>query len=209
MLRRFAVEGGEVALLGSVQGLVAEAERVRAAFAEISPSAVALGLSTEAVGAMFRYQPAPDGADPFEDLPDAEYAYSQRLARFGEVALPPPDLMEAVRLARERGISTFGVDFTEEQYEEVFTQQVGALALLRYGRVMRRLAREPPEAAGARSFSIAWDAQVRRIAGFARVEAAREERIAEGARAVAKQAGGVVLLVVDAPREEGVAERLT
>jgi len=207
MIRRFSVEGGEVVLLGTVQGLVAEADRVREAFLATAPSAVALGLSPEAVGALLRHQPDANGQDPFEDLPDAEYAYSQRLARYGEVALPPPDLVEAVRLAREGSVGAFGVDLSEEQYEDVFTHEVGAFALLRYGRVQRTLARKPPEAPDARAFSLAWDARVRRIGALARVEGAREESIARGARAVAKQAGGRVLLVVDAPREQGVAAR--
>lgn len=205
-MQRFTLEGQDVVLLGTVQGLVAEAARVRGAFEETRPAAVAVGVSPEALAAVSRYQP--DGGNPFDDLPDAEYAYSQRLASFGEVALPPPDLVEAVRLAGARGVPAYGVDLTEEQYEETFTREIGPLALLRYGRIQRRLAKRPPEAEDARAFSLAWDAELRRLEPLARVERRREDRMAEGARAVARQAGGAVLLIVDAPREAGVAERL-
>lgn len=209
-MKRFAVaEGGEVVLLGVVQGLVAEADRVRAAFAEVRPAAVALGVSPEAVAGLARYQTPADPGEPFDDLPDAEFAYAARLQEYGPVDLPPPDLREAVRVAKEAGVPAYGVDLTEEQYEDVFTHEVGAWALLRYGRVQRQLARKPPRASDARAFSLAWDAQVRRIGGLARVEARREFRMAEGARALAKQVGGGVLLVVDAPREAGVADALS
>jgi hypothetical protein len=210
-MKRFAVgEGGaEVVLLGVVQGLVAEAERVRAAFVEARPAAVALGVSPEAVAGLSRYQSPEDPGEHFDDLPDAEFAYASRLNEYSEVALPPPDLREAVRLAREAGVPVFGVDLTEEQYEDVFTREVGALALLRYGRIQRQLARKPPRASDARAFALAWDAEVRRVKGIARVEERREFRIAEGARALARQVAGLVLLVVDAPREAGVEAALS
>jgi hypothetical protein len=202
------VEGGDVVVLSTVQGLVSEAARVEAAFREVEPSVVALGISPESAGALLRYQPRPD-EDPFEDLPDAEVAYSVALAKFGPVDLPPPDLVAAARLARERGIPVYGVDLTEEAYVTAFSKEVSGWSLLRWGRRQRRLARRPPAASDARAFSLAWDAQVRRVAGIARVEEQREAAIAAGARALAKQAGGRVLLVVDAPREAGVLRGLT
>jgi hypothetical protein len=207
-VQRFPCDGGgEVVLLGTVHGLVAEAERVREAFAKVQPRAVALGASPEAVGALLRYQKS-DEHDPFDDLPDAEIAYSLRLAAFGEVDLPSPDFAEAIALARAADAPVHGVDLTEEAYVETYTKEVGAWALLRYGRVQRGLAKRPPKAADPRAFSLAWDAKVRRVKGIARVEAAREAQIAKGACLLAATVGGPVLLVVDVPREGGVAERL-
>lgn len=206
-MRRFPCDGGEVVLLGTVHGLVAEAQRVRDAFAQVRPRAVALGVSPEAVAALLRYQKS-DEHDPFEDLPDSEVAYSLRLAAFGDVDLPSPDLVAALDLAKAADVPAHGVDLTEEAYVETFTKEVGAWALLRYGRVQRGLAKRPPQAADPRAFSLAWDAKLRRIKGIARVEDAREERIAKGACSLAAAAGGPVLLVVDAAREDGVARRL-
>jgi len=207
-MKRVAVEGGEVVVLGVVQGLVEEAARVRSAFEEVRPAAVGLGVSAESVAGLSRYQSPADPGEHFDDLPDAEFAYASRLNEHSEVALPPPDLREAVRLAKEAGVPVHGLDLTEEQYEDVFTREVGALALLRYGRIQRQLARKPPRASDARAFALAWDAEVRRVKGIARVEERREFRIAEGARALARQVGGAVLLVVDAPREAGVLAAL-
>lgn len=208
MLRRFPAPPGEVLLVSTVQGLVSEEARVREAFAEADPQAVAIGLSPEAVAGILRWKPV-EGVDPFDDLPDHEYVFAAKLGEYGPVALPPPDVAEAARLAREKGVPLHGVDLTEEQYEAAFTEEVGAFALLRYGRVQRNLARKPPAAADARSFSLAWDAGVRRIAGIARLEARRERAIAAGARALAEKVEGRVLLLVDAPREEGVARALS
>lgn len=213
MLRLFALgtasvsPSAAVALLSTVQGLSIEAERVRAAFDEARPAAVALAASPESVAALLRWQPVAD-VDPFDDLADHEYLYAYRLRSYGPVGLPPPDLAEAARLAVATGAPVRGVDLTEEEYEETFTTEVGTFALLRYGRLQRSLARKPPTAPDARAFSLAWDAKVRRVKGIARVEARREEVIAQRARTLAAEVGGTVLLLVDAPREAGVARHL-
>src|SRR5688572_28662979 len=111
-MRRFPCDGGgEVVLLGTVHGLVAEAARVREAFAKVQPRAVALGVSPEAVAALLRYEKSEEH-DPFEDLPDAEVAYSVHLAAFGEVDLPSPDFAEAIALARAADVPVHGVDLT-------------------------------------------------------------------------------------------------
>lgn len=206
-LPRFRTSRGEVVLLATVQGLVSEAARVRENLARESPQALALGVAPEAAAQLLKYEPDPE-VDLFEDLPDHDYVYSHKLAEFGDVALPPPDLLEAARASAEVGISLYGVDMPEEAYEETFTREVSTLGFLRYGRIQRRLARRPPKAPTAEEFSLKWDAAIRRVRGIARVEALREQHMAAQARALADKVGGVVLLVVDRPRADGIAAAL-
>lgn len=207
MLPRVRFGEGEVVVLASVHGLVAERERVLASLEAEAPAVVAVGLSAESVAALLRYEPQPD-EDPFEDIPDHDLMYSVKLAEFGEVALPPPDLLAAVRWSKERGVTCYGVDFAEEAYEELFTKSVSAWGFLRYGRIQKRLARKPPQAEDARTFSLAWDARIRKVKGIARVEAERERHMAALAERLARDAGGRVLLLVDVPREPGVLQAL-
>lgn len=206
MTERVDVGRGSVHVLATVQGLVEEAARVREAVERVAPAVVALGVSPEAAAAVLRYAPEPD-EDPFEDLPDHDYVYSVVLQRYGAVALPPPDLVEAASLATARGATLVGVDLPEEAYEDLFTKTVSAWGFLRYGRIQRRLAKRPPKAPDARAFALAWDAKIRKVKGIAKVEAAREERMAEQARALAS-GGQAVLLVVDVARAPGVLAAL-
>lgn len=205
---RFQAEGGEVVVLATVQGLVAERDAVRRAFTLHAPAAIALGVSPEAAASLLRFERTPEMGDPFEDLPDHDYVYSLKLREYGEVDLPPPDLLEAARVGKAAGIPVYGVDLPEEAYEEAFAKEVNVWGFLRYGRIQRRLARKPPRADDVRAFSLAWDAAIRRVKGIGRLEAMREARIAAGARALATQVGGRVLLVVDLPRAEGVRRAL-
>lgn len=206
-MRRFEVGNGQVLLLSNVPGLVSERARVLAALNEIHPDVLAIGLSPEAVATLLRYEPSPE-LDPLDDLPDHDYVYSVKLREFGEVELPAPDLLAAVRWARDANVPFFGVDLSEEQYEDLFTKAVSAWGFLRYGRIQRRLARKPPKAADARAFHLAWDAKIRKVKGIARVEAARESTMAENAATLARERAARVLLLVEAAREAGISERL-
>ena len=206
-MERVRIGEGHVLVLSTVQGLVSERARVLEAIDEFHPDVLAIGLSPESVAALLRYEPDPE-VDPFDDLPDHDLVYSTKLSEFGDVVLPAPDLVAAIRWARDAGVPFFGVDLPEEQYEELFTREVSTLGFLRYGRIQRRLAKRPPKARDARSFHLAWDATIRKVKGIARVEAARESAIAEQAAGLARDKAAAVLLLVEAAREAGVCERL-
>ena len=207
-MERFPVEGGEVVLLTTIQGMVAGRDEVRRAFHLFPPAAVALGVSPESAAGLLGFERTPEMEDPFEDLPDHDYVYSVMLREFGEVDLPPPDLLEAARLGKAAAIPVRGVDLPEEAYEDAFTKMVSVWGFLRYGRIQRKLARKPPRSPDAAAFSLAWDARIRRVKGIARLEALREAHIAQGARDLAREVRGRVLLVVDLPRAAGVRRAL-
>lgn len=202
-LRRFPAGSGEVALLATVQGLVSERERARHALGSYAPDVVALGLSPEAAASLLAFE-RPEDFDPFDELPDHDYVYSVVLRAFGDVDLPPPDLVEAARWAKERGATYYGVDLPEEEYETLYTRSVSTWQFLRVGRIQRRLARRPPRVDGPRALALAWDAAMRKVKGIATIEAARERRMAEAAARLAGE-GKRVLLLVDVAREAGVA----
>lgn len=206
-MARFRFGEGEVLLFSTVQGLVSERERVVAFLEAERPAVVALGQSPESTANLLLYEPSPD-VDPYDDVMDHDLMYATQLEAFGEVELPPPDLVAAARWAQERGAQLVGVDFPEDDYQTLFTKTVSTFGFLRYGNIQRRLSRRPPRATDPRGLSFAWDKAFRKVKGIRLVEAAREARIAEGAIRLARESKGKVLLLVDAPREEGVSRLL-
>lgn len=206
-MRRFSFGEGEVVLLSTVHGLVAERERVVGALHTERPDVLALGQSAESVASLLHYEPSPE-VDPYDDLMDHDLVYAAQLEAFGEVRLPPADLVAAARWAQDAGIPVFGVDLAEEAYSTLFTKSVSTFGFLRYGNIQRRLSRRPPRAADARALSLVWDAKFRKVKGIRVVEAAREAHMAEHAARLARETPGKVMLVVDAPREEGIAKLL-
>lgn len=201
------VGASRVHVLAVVHGLLSEADAVEDAFRAAAPDAVALGVApAELEGLDAHAQGSAEETDEEETLDPAE-AYALGLSRYGDIGLPPPDLLAAVALARERGVEPVAVDLDGSQYDEVFAANVGPFALFRYGRLLRKMGKRPPEAPDAVAFARAWDARIRRLRGFGAVEKARERQIASRVEDLASR-HRAVLLVVDVARADGVVAAL-
>ena len=194
----------ELHVLGTVRGLASEEERVAAAFDRLEPAGVALGVAPEDLEGLRSV----DGGAAYEhEFSEADDIYAHYLQQFGPVALPPRDLVAAVRIARERGVPVATLDLPEVQYVETFTGAVSGWQLLLYNRRVRKLARKPPVAEDALAFHLWWDAQIRRLGGFDRLERAREAHMAAELGRLALPAGRVLVLV-EAARVAGMVAAL-
>lgn len=195
-------------VLGAVHGLLSEAAAVEDAFRAAAPDAVALGIAPgelEGLDLHAKGESTEDDETPITIDPSESYAIG--LSRFGDIGLPPPDLVAAVALARERGLDPVPVDLDGTQYDELFAAKVGPFALFRYGRLVQKMAKRPPAATDATAFALAWDARIRRLRGFDDVEKARESQMAARVEDLATRHRSV-LLVVDVARAAGVVARL-
>lgn len=206
MRARGEVERGNVEfrVVGTVRGLVSEADRVGREFRESPPQAVALGVAPEDLRGL---EELGQGADYEHDYSEADAIYAHFLEGFGPVELPPRDLLTAVQAARERGIPLVAIDLPEADYVDAFTRYVTAWQLLRYNRLVRKLAKRAPGAPDAMTFHLQWDAHVRRLRGFDALERAREDAMVRRLLG-AQWPAGRVLVLVEAARVEGVLQRL-
>lgn len=198
--------GRDFHILGTITGLVSEADRVAQLFQDLAPDCVAVGIPENELAGLRAYITAgPDAPEPDDE--DVEEGYSLALSRFGDVGVPPPDLMEAVRLALTAGVETFALDLDDDTYADAFTEEVSGIQLVRYSLKMRRLARRPPKAATAGEFALKWDSDVRKLKGFARLEKRRERKMADSLKAI--PVGHTrILAVIELPRLEGVTTAL-
>lgn len=196
-----------VHVLGAVHGLMSETEVVEAAFRDAAPDAVALGIAPGELEALDHHAKGESFEQDEAVTIDPSESYAIGLSRYGDIGLPPPDLVATVALARERGLDPVPVDLDGAQYDEVFAANVGPFALFRYGRRVQKMAKRPPAAADAVAFALAWDARIRKLRGFEAVEKARERQIAARVEDLATRHRSV-LVVVDVARAAGVVERL-
>lgn len=138
-------------------------------------------------------------------ISDTDMAYSRKLATFGDVELPPPSFMEAVRAADRDRVSVLPIDLNDDEYTLVFVDHVTYWQLIKHTRKVKSMrkfkARNPTEMATE------WDRRIRSIKGFDVLEQERERKIAIE---VADQLEDHdrVLAVVDAMRVPGVLDQL-
>lgn len=201
-MRILRVGSTEVATLPVLRGLVSEAARIRAFLDSRSPDAIALSISPEELAALSE-PPHP------RQEPDSlqEVVYMRELGRFGPVTMPPPCFVEAVKVARERGVACIPLDFPEEEFTDLYLNAVGGVELWRQSSQLRRLARSPVEAASPEAVLLELDGRLTRFRGLRRVEEAREARMASEVLRLARRHHRPAVLV-EVERHAGFLQQL-
>ncbi len=189
--------GVEYLLLGVVKGLKSEYDAVLSALREFCPDTVCVGISPEEVEGLRRYL-----EKPFEyDVSDYEVIYARHLSRFGEVFLPPPAYVAAVRYAVDSDTKVEALDMDDEKYASAYVAAVSAWDLIRHSMRKRRLYRKKFRATTPEEVAILLDREIRRIRGYDLLEKTREKHMANHLLDVE---GKRVAAVVEIERFEGV-----
>ncbi len=168
MMNRIELEGCAVDVIPVVRGLVSEADRVERMVTE-STRAVAVSLSREEIEGI-RSSTGPMGYDPSP----TEEIYARLLARFGEVQLPPPCHVAAVRAADNAGLPLVPLDMNEDLFSERYTELVRVRDLVSESLRARRAKHRTFIADSLVDFVMEWDDWINASAGFRRLE---EERL--------------------------------
>ena len=139
-------------------------------------------------------------------ISDTDMTYSRKLAAFGDVELPPPAFMEAVRAADRAGVPVEPIDLDDDQYTRVFCDHVSYWQLVRHSRRVKRM-RRGLRARSPEEMAMEWDRRVRVLKGFDIVERERERRMAAGLVGMLER-HKKVLAVIELPRVGGTLEEL-
>jgi hypothetical protein len=194
--------GTDVLLLAPVRGLSSEVAPVLRALEEFAPAAVGLGLSVEELRGLEEYFVRHDG-EPVVPLTGPELNEVRGLVRFGEVRVPNPSFLEALRWGGGRGIPVSALDPSEEGSAELFAEHIGYVELVRRTVRERRAGRDPPATSTADAYAIEWERRIGRGRGSRALARARDEHLAASVAALGAGRGRVAVLV-DRERFDGV-----
>ena len=195
---------GDILLVAPVRGLVSEVPMTLRLVEEHLPSALGLGVSPEELRGLLEYF-LRSAAEPVVPLTTAERAEVRGLVRFGEVSVPNPSILAALRWATAGGILAEGLDPTEDETATLFAKNIGYLELVRRTVRERNVSRNPPAPNSADEFALRWDHQVARGRGSRRFAGARDLHLVRSARRLATAYPRVVV-VVDRERFDGVRD---
>lgn len=201
-MRSVEINGCRVHVEGVLKGLVSEEARVQAIFAAVRPEVLGISVSKEGLAAMRLELPA-----SAYDLSEEEQVYKTFMENFGEVRLPTPAYVVALRLSEQTGTPIIPLDMNDELYTEAYCEAVGGLDLVRGGFKSRRIGKKRFDISSPQAFVLDWDRKVNGISGFRRLEIARELHMAQAISNLAKRYK-VVLALVEFERAEGVLRSL-
>jgi len=191
-------------IVGTVQGLVKEKKKVRDAFRNIEPDVVALPISEEmleGLKAVVAGEVMEVATNSIDDL------FADHLKRFGEVQLPPPSLVEAYRIADEKGVDIVTLDMGEEEYADEYVKNVTGMHFWRRIWSLSKLSKKTFVADTPEEFVVMWDDYVTRFKGYADLEKTRERYMARNAAKLLKD-HEKVLVLVEYERLSGVLDAI-
>jgi hypothetical protein len=193
------VDGRKVHLMGTVKGLLSEQDLVAEKLTRIGPSAVGLHIGPQELKGL---RAVLDGKVRSTYLSSYEKVYAMKLSRFGEVQVPPPSLVGALRWSMENGARVIALDYSDEEYDRVYTETVGGLALVRQSLRLKTIHRKKVRSDTPEGFCLEWDTWVNRSSGFRELEKRRERHFADRIKAVSRSFVPLVA-VLELERLEG------
>lgn len=194
--------GSDVLLAAPVRGLVAEVGALVAALDAFDPAAIGLGISEEELRGLVDYFVVADG-EPVVPLTGPEFQEVRGLVRFGEVRVPNPSFVEALRWGQQRGVPVAALDPTEEGAAELFAEHIGYLELVRRTVRERRAGRDPPTPSTPDAYALEWEARIAHGRGSRALARARDAHLAQETRALSAGRSRLAV-VVDRERFDGV-----
>jgi len=170
-MQEIELNGSKVFVLPVIKGLVSDGEKVRAAIVEIRPDAVGISISREELEGLRTYK-----GEEIE-LSDLEEAYKAGLSEFGEVQLPPPCYLEALKACEELGVPIIPLDMNEDLFSDRYCELIGSLELMKESFFSHRIARKRFDLESADSFVLDYDRKVNGGKGISALNAEREEHM--------------------------------
>jgi hypothetical protein len=144
-----------------------------------------------------------------------EVVYARKLAyyaqkdpdRYGEVQVPPPCLIEGLRLSRENKVPVVALDMDDSMYASAYTDNVSTLQLVRHSMRFKKLSKKEFNVQTPEEFTFAWDSELTKLSGFSKLEKAREIHMAQRLLELVTKFD-TILAVLELERLEGVLDKL-
>jgi hypothetical protein len=186
--------------LGTIKGLLSEQDLVMEYLSKISPAAVGLHIGPQELKGL---RSVVDGKVRSTYLSSYEKVYALKLSRFGEVQIPPPSLVGALRWSLKNDARVIALDYSDDDYDRVYTETIGGLTLVRQSLRLKSLNRKKVKSTTSEDFCLEWDSWVNRPSAFRKLERKRELHFAERVRAVASKHSPLVV-VLELERLDGI-----
>lgn len=185
---------GKLHILPIVKGLKSEAEKVESTLKGYTGT-VAISMGAEEVNAVRHAEDQEWDYDPS----DLEAVYAYHLKNYGEVTVPVPAYLAAVRIRDD----IVPLDMDDAEYTEVYCDCVGVGDLLKEKKVAKKGMKHTFQSADADSFAKEWDEFVCTVNGFKAVALRREEYMAKNIDSLLK-ARGELLVIAETERVDGI-----
>ncbi|MDD2626050.1 MAG: hypothetical protein PHT00_03585 [Candidatus Methanomethylophilus sp.] len=201
-MKTFQIGQCRIDLLPVVNGLTAETDRVRAAYGNYESYGASMGI--EGLEALRKR--AEIGLDDIE-VSELDIVYAEKMAAFGNVETPSPPFCALVDLCAADGKQVIALDFNDNDYTTAYIENVSTTEFVSEHRLAKKSHKQKFTARTPAELAQEWDMYVGTVAGYAKLNRAREEHIAAEIADTANYRKSL-LAVVESERADGITALL-
>jgi len=147
VLKLVRIKDKKIYLLGLIKGLTVERKTVRKAFNKINPDIIALYISEQE---LLGLQSVANGKTKNVPLSRYEVVYARKLAyyaeqdqnKYGKVMVPPPCLLEGLKLGQKNKIPVVALDMNDNEYSTAFTENISSFHLIRHSMRFKKISKK-------------------------------------------------------------------
>ncbi len=179
-------------LIGGVRGLVSEGEELTKILGDLNPDILAVSMSPEETEGLKYFL-----KEPFKvGLSDYDIIYGSKLSRFGEVMVPPPIFINAVKYAEEGSKEIIALDIDEGGFADSYVKNIGTRSLIKHSLRKTRLRKKNFNDPDAEQFTVTWQKEIEKIKGFSALQQTRIDEIVNGLGVLVQKSDGKKIAAV-------------
>ena len=182
-----------------IKGLISERDKVIDALSKKDYETAGVSWGIEEIEAV-RKRNEITGENETNDL-DIVYLY--KLKKYGDVDMPDPAFTYVVDEFSKKDVAVIPLDMSDDEFARRYCEEVSTFDFLREGKIVRKAMKKEFDPSSPEKFIMEWDALINEVKGYRKMNAAKEEFIAEQILDIAKYRKNVLLLI-DYERVDGI-----
>ena len=195
--------GCKLDIIPIIKGLVSEKEKVLEALSKNEYETAGVSWGIEEIEAVKRRAEI-TGDNETNDI-DVVYLY--KLKSFGEVDMPDPAFTYVVDEFSKKGISVIPLDMSDDEFAEAYCREVSTWDFLKENKIVSKAMKREFTTSSPEDFIMEWDSLINEIKGYRKMNALKEEFIAQQILDIKKYRKSALVLV-DYERSERIISLL-
>ena len=195
--------GCRLDIIPIIKGLVSEKEKVVEALSKNDYETAGVSWGIEEIEAVKRRAEI-TGDNETNDI-DVVYLY--KLKSFGDVDMPDPAFTYVVDEFSKKGVSVIPLDMSDDEFAEAYCKEVSTWDFLKENKIVAKAMKKEFTTSSPENFIMEWDSLINEIKGYRKMNALKEEFIAQQILDITKYRKNALILV-DYERSERIISLL-
>ena len=193
----------DIDIIPIIKGLVSEKEKVIEALSKKEYETAGVSWGIEEIEAVRRR----DEITGDNETNDLDIVYLYKLKKFGDVDMPDPAFTYAVDEFSKLGISVIPLDMSDDEFSEAYCREVSTWDFLKENKIVSKAMKREFTDTSPEDFIMEWDSLINEVKGYRKMNALKEEFIADQIVDITKYRKSALILV-DYERSERIVSLL-